>query len=102
MVLIYTVIGAFQFGHFYLNIFSDLGAFDAEQYEQTAAFDGEQTRSRREATPANLTRWRWRMPVLAADEERDLIRAAKAGDAVAKDELARRFHRLVLRNGRQI
>ena len=65
-------------------------------YEDDPAFDGEIERGQRKATPANLTKWRWQLPNLPPDEERDLIRKARAGDGRANNELARRFHKLVL------
>jgi len=45
----------------------------------------------------DLSRRRWRGPILEAGKERDLIRAARAGDERAKDELFKSFHRLILK-----
>ena len=62
------------------------------------AFDGERKRRPRESepTPNNLTLYKFRMPFLDGGEERDLLRAAKQGDAHAKDRLARCFQPLVM------
>ena len=49
----------------------------------------------------DLSRRRWRGPILEAGKERDLIRAARAGDECAKDELFKAFHRLILKIGSQ-
>lgn len=67
-------------------------------FENATSIDSPPVKPREErpATSSNLTRWRCRLPVLAPDEERDLVRAANAGSGDAKDGLARRYHRLVL------
>jgi hypothetical protein len=44
----------------------------------------------------NLTVHRWHGRILNPLEERELLRLAKAGDALAKTEIVRRFHRFVL------
>jgi DNA-directed RNA polymerase specialized sigma subunit len=56
--------------------------------------DGE--RKTTEESPNNLTLYRWHDPILSAGDELDLIRAAKAGNAGAKDTLLKSFHRFIL------
>ena len=51
----------------------------------------------RTARDNDLSRRRWRGPVLSPDEERDLIRLAQSGDGRAKDRLVKSFHRQVLK-----
>jgi DNA-directed RNA polymerase specialized sigma subunit len=83
-----------------LNISPERPADDAASldFEALPSIDNPPAKPREErpTTPANLTRWRCRLPVLAPDEERRLIIRYKAGDGAAGNELASRFHRLVL------
>ena len=76
--------------------------FETESFDR--GFDGEGLRRPRNAAEnapeSDLTRYRWRSPKLTPGEERDLLRAAQAGDARAKGELIRRFHRLILKISR--
>ena len=53
---------------------------------------------RTNSTTANdLSRYRWRSPILDSRTERDLIRRAKAGDGAAKQKLVEAFHRFILK-----
>jgi hypothetical protein len=66
-------------------------------FDESPAFDGEQKQRPREtATPSNLTNYRWHHALPNSGEERDLIRASKAGDERANNQLAKNYHRLVL------
>src|SRR6187397_2376581 len=71
----------------------------ANFFDESEAFDGERKRRPRESepTPNNLTLYKFRGPLPDAGEERDLLRAAQAGDTRARDELLKCFHRLVLK-----
>jgi DNA-directed RNA polymerase sigma subunit (sigma70/sigma32) len=66
-------------------------------YDESEAYDGERRQKVRESesTPI-LTLYKFRGPIPSPDEERDLLRAAQAGDADARARLVECFHRLVL------
>jgi hypothetical protein len=67
-------------------------------FDESEAFDGERKQRSRESepTPNNLTLYKFWGPLPSLGEERDLIRAAQAGDDEAKARLVEGFHRLVL------
>jgi Sigma-70 region 2 len=46
---------------------------------------------------SDLTKYRCRDPILTPDEERELVRRAQAGDGSAKQEIAKRYGRLLLK-----
>jgi RNA polymerase sigma factor (sigma-70 family) len=61
------------------------------------------TEARKPATRGfgDLGRRRWYHPILRFSEERDLLRAARSGDAAAKEKLFKSFHRLILKISNQ-
>jgi DNA-directed RNA polymerase sigma subunit (sigma70/sigma32) len=67
-------------------------------FDESEAYDGERSNKPRsfEETGANLTVHPWYGPLPTPDEQADLLRAAKAGDGRAKDQLVRFHHRQVL------
>jgi hypothetical protein len=52
--------------------------------------------ARRGYCPSNISKRRWYGPILTPGEERDLLRKAQADDRDAKEELFRRFHRMLI------
>jgi hypothetical protein len=75
-----------------------------DKHRQEAVFDkgniafGLPRRSRTNPdTPNNLSRYRWRGPILDQRTERDLIRKAKSDDQKAKRKLVEVFHRKLLK-----
>jgi RNA polymerase sigma factor (sigma-70 family) len=61
-------------------------------------------RFRGQVNPNNLTKWRWRAPILLPGEVADLLRATKGPEpaaSAAKNTLFKAFHRLVLKEAKR-
>ncbi len=50
---------------------------------------------------SDLTKHRWRGPILTSDEERELVRRSQAGDGNAKRRLLEAFDRLLKKEASQ-
>jgi hypothetical protein len=79
-------------------------AHRGDKHRQEVVFDkgnfafGSPRGSRTNPKTANdLSRYRWRTPILDSRTERDLIRGAKSGEGAAKQKLVQAFHRLILK-----